>query len=109
MCDWAGAELLALGQVRRWTAVVGGTARGRTGGGCPRRANNDRLRSVTRAAAIEYATEYVDSGAFLDDLSRRVSYRTESQARPLPEALGEYLAPEMVPAAHRLGAQARVL
>ena len=64
---------------------------------------------MTRAAAIEYATEYFDSGAFLDDLSRRIGYRTESQARPLPEALGEYLAQEMVPAAHKLGAQARVL
>lgn len=64
---------------------------------------------MSRAAAIEYVTEYFDSGAFLDDLSRRVGYRTESQARPLPEALREYLAQEMVPAADRLGAQARVL
>jgi acetylornithine deacetylase/succinyl-diaminopimelate desuccinylase-like protein len=64
---------------------------------------------VTRAAAIEYATEYFDSGAFLDDLGRRVGYRTESQAKPLPPALREYLEREMVPAAHRLGAQARVL
>jgi acetylornithine deacetylase/succinyl-diaminopimelate desuccinylase-like protein len=64
---------------------------------------------VTRAAAIEYATRYLDSGAFLNDLSRRVGYRTESQARPLPEALREYLEQEMVPAARRLGAQASVI
>ncbi|HWF79449.1 MAG TPA: M20 family metallopeptidase [Streptosporangiaceae bacterium] len=64
---------------------------------------------MTRAAAIEYATDYFDSGAFLDDLSRRVSYRTESQARPLPEALREYLEREIAPVAHRLGAQAHVL
>ena len=64
---------------------------------------------MTRAAAIEYATDYFDSGAFLDDLSRRVAYRTESQARPLPEAMREYLEGEMIPAARRLGAQAWVL
>jgi acetylornithine deacetylase/succinyl-diaminopimelate desuccinylase-like protein len=64
---------------------------------------------VTRAAALEYATEYFDSGAFLDDLTRRVGYRTESQARPLPEALREYLEYEMVPAAGRLGADAQVI
>lgn len=38
-----------------------------------------------------------------------MGYRTESQARPLPEAMREYLEREMVPAAHRLGAEARVL
>jgi acetylornithine deacetylase/succinyl-diaminopimelate desuccinylase-like protein len=64
---------------------------------------------VSRADAIDYATDYFDSGAFLDDLSRRVGYRTESQARPLPEALREYLEHEMVPAAQGLGARARVL
>src|SRR5215472_6951571 len=64
---------------------------------------------MTRISAIEYVTEYFDSGAFLDDLSRRVGYRTESQARPLPAALREYLEHEMVPAAQRLGGKARVL
>lgn len=64
---------------------------------------------MNRAAAIDYATDYFDSGAFLDDLTRRVSFPTESQARPQPEALRDYLEQEMVPAAHRLGASARVL
>ena len=63
---------------------------------------------MERSAAIDYATDYFDSGAFLGDLARRVSFRTESQARPLPAAMREYLEQEMVPAAHRLGATARV-
>ncbi len=64
---------------------------------------------MNRSAAIEYATQFFDSGAFLEDVSRRVAYRTESQARPLPGALREYLDDEMVPVAHRLGASVQVL
>jgi acetylornithine deacetylase/succinyl-diaminopimelate desuccinylase-like protein len=65
--------------------------------------------AVARAVAVAYAADYFDSGAFLADLERRVAFRTESQAagRHL-DALG-YLEREMVPAAHRLGATARVV
>ena len=64
---------------------------------------------VTRSVAVAYAAEYFDSGAFLADLGRRVAFRTESQAAGRrPEVLG-YLEQEMMPAAHRLGATARVV
>jgi acetylornithine deacetylase/succinyl-diaminopimelate desuccinylase-like protein len=63
---------------------------------------------VTRAEAVASAADYFDSGAFLTDLGRRVAFRTESQAGRPADVLG-YLEREMVPAAHRLGATARVL
>jgi acetylornithine deacetylase/succinyl-diaminopimelate desuccinylase-like protein len=62
---------------------------------------------VSRSAAIAYATEYFDSGAFLADLERRVAIRTETQ--PVRPELRAYLEEEMVPAAGRLGATATVL
>jgi acetylornithine deacetylase/succinyl-diaminopimelate desuccinylase-like protein len=63
---------------------------------------------VTRSVAVAYAADYFDSGAFLADLGRRVAFRTESQATGRhPDLLG-YLEQEMFPAAHRLGATARV-
>lgn len=64
---------------------------------------------VTRSAAAAHAVEYFDSGAFLADLQRRVAFRTESgvAARRLDGL--RYLEQEMVPAAHRLGATARVV
>jgi len=64
---------------------------------------------MTRSLALEYASDYFDSGAFLADLTRRVAFPTESG---LPERRGDlaaYLELEMVPAAVRLGATARVL
>jgi len=54
------------------------------------------------------ASEYFDSGAFLADLTRRVAFRTESGiADRRPDVLA-YLEKEMMPAARRLGAAARV-
>ena len=38
-----------------------------------------KAQTVTRASAIDYASHYFDSGAFLADLDRRVAFRTESQ------------------------------
>ena len=64
---------------------------------------------MTRAAAVAYAADYFDSGAFLADLGRRVAFRTESQAAGRHPDLLAYLEQEMVPAAHRLGATARVV
>ena len=64
---------------------------------------------MARSVAVAYAADYFDSGAFLADLGRRVAFRTESQAPGRrPDVLG-YLEQEMVPAAHRLGATARVV
>jgi acetylornithine deacetylase/succinyl-diaminopimelate desuccinylase-like protein len=60
---------------------------------------------VTRSAAIAAATEYFDSGAFLDDLTRRVAFQTEYGSADLRP----YLAQEMVPAVERLGATATVI
>ena len=63
---------------------------------------------MTRSRAIAYATEYFDSGAFLADLTRRVAFPTESG---LPERrldMHAYLGQEIVPAAARLGATARI-
>jgi acetylornithine deacetylase/succinyl-diaminopimelate desuccinylase-like protein len=64
---------------------------------------------VTRSAAIASATEYFDSGDFLMDLTRRVAFRTESGVADHRPDVFAYLEHEMVPAANRLGAHARVL
>jgi acetylornithine deacetylase/succinyl-diaminopimelate desuccinylase-like protein len=58
---------------------------------------------------MSYAAGYFDSGAFLADLTRRVAFRTESQVAGQRPDLRAYLEQEMVPAARRLGAAARVL
>ena len=64
---------------------------------------------MTRSDAIARATDYFDSGTFLADLTRRVAYRTESVPVERCPDLRAYLAEEMVPAAHRLGATADVV
>jgi acetylornithine deacetylase/succinyl-diaminopimelate desuccinylase-like protein len=64
---------------------------------------------VTRSAAIEYASDYFDSGAFLADLARRVAFQTESGLPSRRADLAAYLEREMAPSAVRLGAAARVL
>jgi acetylornithine deacetylase/succinyl-diaminopimelate desuccinylase-like protein len=64
---------------------------------------------MTRSAAIEAAEEYFDSAALLDDLARRVAFRTESQDPAGAHALRTYLADEMVPAVSRLGCSARIV
>jgi hypothetical protein len=64
---------------------------------------------VTQSLAIAQATDCSDSGTFLAHPTRQVAFRMESQrAGPCP-GLPTYLAQETVPAAHRLGATARVL
>jgi acetylornithine deacetylase/succinyl-diaminopimelate desuccinylase-like protein len=62
---------------------------------------------VTRSLAVAGAADYFDSGEFLADLRRRVALPTETGLRR-PDLLA-YLEQEMVPAAGRLGAAARVL
>jgi len=64
---------------------------------------------VTRSLAIARASDYFDSGDFLADLARRVAFRTESGIAARGPELLAYLEEEMIPAARRLGAAARVL
>lgn len=64
---------------------------------------------VTRSLAVQRAGDYFDSGAFLADLTRRVAFRTESAVPGRRPDLTAYLEREMIPAASRLGATARVL
>ncbi|MGH3151613.1 MAG: M20 family metallopeptidase [Streptosporangiaceae bacterium] len=64
---------------------------------------------MSRSGAVGYASEYFDSGVFLADLSRRVAFRTESGIAGRRPDLLAYLEQEMVPAAHRLGAIARIV
>ena len=64
---------------------------------------------VTRALALEYASDYFDSGTFLADLTRRVGFPTESGRPDRRPDQAAYLEREMVPAANRLGATARIL
>lgn len=59
---------------------------------------------MTRALAIERATQYHDSGDLFLELARRVAFRTESQdTRSLP-ALDAYLSDELYTAIELLGA-----
>jgi acetylornithine deacetylase/succinyl-diaminopimelate desuccinylase-like protein len=64
---------------------------------------------MTRSSAIDGALAYFDSGAFLADLARRIAVPTESGVAERRQELFAYLEEEMVPAASRLGAAARVL
>jgi acetylornithine deacetylase/succinyl-diaminopimelate desuccinylase-like protein len=64
---------------------------------------------VPRSLALEYASDYFDSGAFLADLTRRVAFQTESGLPERHPDLAAYLEQEMVSAASRLGATAQVL
>ena len=63
---------------------------------------------MTRSRAIAYAAEYFDSGAFLADLTRRVAFPTESALPERRQDMHAYLGQEIVPAAARLGAIARI-
>ena len=64
---------------------------------------------MTRAAAIDRATDYFDSGEFLTELTRRVAYPTESQDTDRAPVLRSYLADELTPAVSRLGCTARIV
>ena len=64
---------------------------------------------MTRSLAIAGAANYFDSGGFRADLARRVAVPTESGVPERRRELTAYLEQEMVPAAGRLGAAARVL
>jgi acetylornithine deacetylase/succinyl-diaminopimelate desuccinylase-like protein len=64
---------------------------------------------MSRRALLDRSASYVDSGAFLGDLTRRVAFRTESQdSGSLPE-LHRYLSEEMASALDRLGVTSRIV
>ncbi|WP_341704582.1 M20 family metallopeptidase [Ferrovibrio sp.] len=58
---------------------------------------------MTRAAAIEAATDYLDQGGFAADLARRVAIPTESQNPDRAADLGRYVDSEMRAALEPLG------
>jgi acetylornithine deacetylase/succinyl-diaminopimelate desuccinylase-like protein len=64
---------------------------------------------VTRDTAIQLATRHYDSGAFLDDLQRRVAYRTESQEADSGERLAAYLNEELTPTLNAWGFNCRIV
>src|SRR5882762_7375627 len=64
---------------------------------------------MTRAAAVARAEKYFDSGAFKDDLSRRVAIPTESQNPERKSELARYLSSEIAPALENLGFICRTL
>ena len=57
---------------------------------------------ATRADAIANARQQLHSGAFLNELNRRVAYRTESQNSSSGAALRAYLVDELQPAFSQL-------
>ncbi|MDT7674634.1 MAG: hypothetical protein QOD82_2536, partial [Pseudonocardiales bacterium] len=64
---------------------------------------------MNRATAIEFATEYFDSGNFQGDLARRVAVPTESQAPSSGATAHRYLTTQIIPDLERLGFAARVV
>src|SRR5262245_53293141 len=64
---------------------------------------------MSRAAAIDRAHQYFDSGAFLIDLRRRVAIPSSSQEPERAAVLRTYLDDEMVPTLAPLGFTSRVL
>ncbi|HET9118149.1 MAG TPA: M20 family metallopeptidase [Pseudonocardiaceae bacterium] len=64
---------------------------------------------MTRTRAISRAAHHLDSGDYLRDLRRRVSYRTESQEPGALGALHDYLEQEIAPVLRRLGCEWRIV
>jgi acetylornithine deacetylase/succinyl-diaminopimelate desuccinylase-like protein len=62
---------------------------------------------MSRASAISRAEKYFDSGAFRDDLARRVAIPTESQNPERKAELARYLSSEIAPALKKLGFKCR--
>ncbi|WP_118182993.1 M20 family metallopeptidase [Paraburkholderia phosphatilytica] len=64
---------------------------------------------MTRDTAIQLATQRYESGAFLDDLQRRVAIRTESQEADSGARLRAYLDDELTPTLTAWGFTCRVV
>ncbi|MGN6650045.1 M20 family metallopeptidase [Trinickia sp.] len=62
-----------------------------------------------RQEAIDRAHAIYDSGRLLDDLARRLSFRTESQNEAQAAALHAYLTEEIAPTLSRLGFTSRIV
>src|SRR5215211_2956260 len=64
---------------------------------------------MSRADAVSRAEAYFDSGAFRDDLARRVAIPTESQNPERKSDLARYISSEIAPALEKLGFTCRTL
>jgi acetylornithine deacetylase/succinyl-diaminopimelate desuccinylase-like protein len=64
---------------------------------------------VTRESAISRATRHFDSGQFIEDLTRRVAIRTESQVPESRPYMDVYLKQEIAPAFERMGFAVEIL
>src|SRR6201996_6607344 len=64
---------------------------------------------VTRIEAIDHISRHFHSGAFLDELGRRVAYPTESQNAGREEVLRAYLEAELQPSFAALGFTTRLI
>jgi acetylornithine deacetylase/succinyl-diaminopimelate desuccinylase-like protein len=64
---------------------------------------------ATRADAIASARQHLHSGEFLDELNRRVSYRTESQNSTSGAALRAYLEEDLQPSFSALDCSTRLI
>jgi len=64
---------------------------------------------MSREAAIAHATSYFDTGAFRDDLARRIAMPTESQNPDRAGVLQAYLDDEMKPALENLGFSTEII
>ena len=64
---------------------------------------------MTRTTAIDTATEFVDDGRFLEDLTRRVAIRSCSQEPDLHDELHRYLDDELRSTLDRLGYSVEVM
>ncbi|MFM0209008.1 M20 family metallopeptidase [Paraburkholderia sediminicola] len=64
---------------------------------------------MTRDTAIQYAAAQYDSGRFLEDLQRRVAFRTESQEADSGTRLRAYLGDEITPTLTSWGFMCRIV
>ncbi len=64
---------------------------------------------MTRESAISRATRHFDEGQFIEDLTRRVAIRTESQVPESRPYMDVYLKEEIAPAFERMGFNVEIL
>ena len=64
---------------------------------------------MTRESAISRATRHFDEGQFIEDLTRRVAIRTESQVPESRPYMDVYLKEEIAPAFERMGFKVEIL
>ena len=64
---------------------------------------------MTRESAISRATRHFDEGKFIEDLTRRIAIRTESQIPESRPYMDVYLKDEMTPAFARMGFKTEIL